>query len=295
MIGNASDKPEQSRRPWWIILIIVFVLFLCIILAAFTEPGKRISNSLLNVTEELTQEPTTEATTAVTNATIPSLTDEPTEVIDPTDNPTDEPTKAPTDEPTEEPTQPITTEPPTVSTGNGTCFAACDPTQATCLPGLVCVPGSSSTGYICWSQAVCQEPTLEPTQEMVCHPGQWTGCGGMPPGIICAWDHVAQCLPNGTWGACVWDPGTCDPCRAAACGDGKCVRGCENAGNCPADCSGPAMACEPMGGSPEYACACNCPSGPHVIWCSDESTVPDTTGYCTAVCALECTPPTTGP
>ena len=44
-----------------------------------------------------------------------------------------------------------------------------------------------------------QQPTYQ------CNPGQWSGCNPS----FCPREHVSQCQANGTWGQCLWDPGTC--------------------------------------------------------------------------------------
>ena len=52
-------------------------------------------------------------------------------------------------------------------------------------------------------------PVPTPTKVQVCNPGQWTGCGGQPPAVVCLPDHVSQCTSEGQWGQCLWDPGFC--------------------------------------------------------------------------------------
>lgn len=47
--------------------------------------------------------------------------------------------------------------------------------------------------------------TTVPAVARVCHPSEWSGCGG----ASCAAEYVSQCQPDGTWGECVWDPGFC--------------------------------------------------------------------------------------
>ncbi len=53
--------------------------------------------------------------------------------------------------------------------------------------------------------------TPTPPPVSLCNPGEWTGCGGRPPEISCPWDYVSECGLDGQWGACQWDPKTCDP------------------------------------------------------------------------------------
>jgi hypothetical protein len=52
-------------------------------------------------------------------------------------------------------------------------------------------------------------PSATATRPMVCNPGEWTGCGGRPPAVICPADYVSQCTGEGQWGQCLWDPGFC--------------------------------------------------------------------------------------
>jgi hypothetical protein len=58
-------------------------------------------------------------------------------------------------------------------------------------------------------------PTLTsvptPTVSRVCLAGEWSGCGGRPPAVVCLPDYVSQCTADGVWGQCIWDPGFCGP------------------------------------------------------------------------------------
>lgn len=47
-------------------------------------------------------------------------------------------------------------------------------------------------------------PTPQPTVQE-CNPGQWSGCSPS----FCPVEYVSQCQGDGTWGQCVWDPGSC--------------------------------------------------------------------------------------
>jgi uncharacterized protein YgiM (DUF1202 family) len=48
-----------------------------------------------------------------------------------------------------------------------------------------------------------------PTTARVCTPGEWSGCGGRPPAVMCLAQYVSQCGADGVWGQCIWDPGFC--------------------------------------------------------------------------------------
>ncbi len=50
-----------------------------------------------------------------------------------------------------------------------------------------------------------------PTPIPRCSPYQWSPCGGVWPDKVCPAEHVVQCRSDGTWGECVWDPGSCAP------------------------------------------------------------------------------------
>jgi hypothetical protein len=268
-----SESPGHVRRFWWLLLGVLLFL-VCFALIALTGSGKHLLSLVGAVpagTEELTSEPVLATMTTLPDVATSTSTSEPT-------GEATEATMAPTDELTQEPTQQIVSFPPDV--GNGGCFAACDPANSNCHASLACVPGASSTGYVCWGLAICQ--TEVPTPNMVCNPGQWTGCGGLPPSIVCPWNSVSQCQPDGTWGACIWDPSTCEPCSVAVCGDGKCAAGCESSSSCPADCGSGGLVCP--GGSPSNSCICHC-YPPNEVICSDgNTTVPDTNDYCTDWC-----------
>jgi hypothetical protein len=50
-----------------------------------------------------------------------------------------------------------------------------------------------------------QAPTPTPQPAYQCNPGQWSGCSPS----FCPAEYVSQCGDDGTWGECVWDPGSC--------------------------------------------------------------------------------------
>jgi hypothetical protein len=119
----------------------------------------------------------------------------------------------------------------------GACLDPCDPANPTCQSGLACVPGStsSSSQYICWSQAICDATPVPPCNNNgVCDPGE-----------------VASC-PD------------CKPCT---CGDGVCeqARCNELQQNCPADCGN---------GQPACVCRCVNTCGPTGVCmvCTDSCT-----------------------
>jgi hypothetical protein len=106
----------------------------------------------------------------------PTLTN--TRMITPTSTPT--PTATPTGTPTPTPT-------------------------ATSTPTTTVTPTNTSTSTV----TPTPTPTPTPTLQSACNPGQWTGCGGLPPDWPCDPTWIRQCNPDGTWGPCQWDPTGC--------------------------------------------------------------------------------------
>ncbi len=104
-------------------------------------------------------------------------------------------------------------------------------------------------------------PTPTPTRQKVCNPGEWTGCGGRPPAVVCDPEYVSRCQPDGTRGPCRWDPTTCgpkpppsQPSGPCVCGDGDCYDAdpcyegvTSSPYYCPADCG-------ECGGAPPTSC-----------------------------------------
>lgn len=53
--------------------------------------------------------------------------------------------------------------------------------------------------------AATSTPTATPQPAYECNPGEWSGCSPS----FCPDEYVSQCGDDGTWGECVWDPGSC--------------------------------------------------------------------------------------